>query len=157
MAIAKRSMAVEALTPQSAFRDFLKSMDKHRAELLRERDIALHFGDINLAFQCTRDLRQVHEDFLQGPFKADVLKGSDDVTDETFAPESIKKDLLNRMEQEKAFVGNLKQVALRCGNSNLARACSIELALLEKDHVCLKRGMNDMTPKGIRARMGMEP
>ena len=90
MAIAKRSMAVEALTPQSAFRDFLKSMDKHRAELLRERDIALHFGDINLAFQCTRDLRQVHEDFLQGPFKADVLKGSFKPTSESWPSISLR-------------------------------------------------------------------
>ena len=156
MAIAKGSTAIEDLTRQGAFRDFVKGTDKRSAELLLERDIALHFGDLNLALQCARDLRQVHKDFLQGPFKADVLKGSDDVTDETFAPESIRKDLLNRMGQEMAFLGNLKQVALQYGVLNLVRECSIELAILEKDLVCLKRRMKDVKPKGIRARMGLE-
>ena len=156
MAIAKRSMEIVNLTPQGVFRDFLKSTDQQCAELLRERDIALYFGDLNLALQCAKDLRQLHRNLLQGPFKADILKGSRVVTDEILARESIRKDLLNRVEKEKAFLGNLKQVALQYGALNVARTCSIELALLEEDLVCLKRGMKDVTPRGIRARMGLE-
>ena len=46
MAIAKRSTVIVNLMSQSAFRGFVKGTEQQRAELLRERDIALHFGDV---------------------------------------------------------------------------------------------------------------
>ena len=102
MAIAKRSTAIVNLMSQSAFRGFVKGTEQQRAELLRERDIALHFGDLNMALRCARDLRQLHKDHLQSLFKVDLFKGPDDSAHETLTPATIRKDLLNHMEQEKS-------------------------------------------------------
>lgn len=61
---------------QAAVRQFLDDTDKRRAELVRERDNVVRFGDLDFALQYSKDLRPLHRDYLQGALKAILFRYS---------------------------------------------------------------------------------
>ncbi len=181
MGSSNKGTAYEGLRSQAALKEYLEFLDENRAELARERKNAVRSGHLDLAIQCSKDLRLLHRDYLQGALKAVLIRHSQtrrraqhprsewpqyefwkrilgrqaadaklkewkdanakeetpDSTDplslENFTIEFALNEFSVRMEGERTFLENLKQLAQQDGNSSLVRACWNELRLLEKD------------------------
>ena len=76
MGSSKKGTAYEGLRSQAAVKEYLESLGENRAELARERENAVRTGHLDLAIQCSKELRLLHRDSLQGALKAVLIRHS---------------------------------------------------------------------------------
>ncbi len=128
--------------------------DGLRQDLLMERSIALAFGDARRALELTRDLRGHDEALSRGSYKG-ARRGSRNSISGGPSSDPVQTKILPRLEEDAQFLKSLRNVVLRFGDFDLAKACANELAILERQAAILRPDPELETSKGIRALMGV--
>jgi hypothetical protein len=146
----KKGLRSQNSALQDAAGDLTEFSEGRRAALLREREIALHFGNLRIVLKRTSDIRKLHEDLLRRNLKGSV--GNRIRSDRSADPTATI--VVNHMEEDTLFVRNLKRAVWQYGDLDLLEACAAELAILERHVAILKSGGKDQRARGIIALMG---
>lgn len=152
----EKRVGSDGFVAQGAVEGPMDFIERRRADLLREREIVLHFDDVNFVLERTRDLSRLSEDLLREPFKGRVRGGAGGSTQANRSPDSTRIRVLNHVEEDMLFVRNLRRVALRFGGLEMVHACSLEIANFEVELSALRRSVNNERPNGILALLGVE-